>query len=65
MLKNIKKARKASKAHYVSGQEVRQQRMKFSILATDVWAVGNENYPKEKKKLNILLEIATSQTDVR
>lgn len=57
--------RKASRAHDASGHEDRWQSMKFSVLATDVWTMGKENYPKEEMKLCILLEIATSQIDAR
>ena len=59
------RVRKASKAPDASGHEYRWQRMKFSVLATDVWAVGKENYPKGGMKLCILLEIATSQIGAR
>lgn len=51
MLKNIKRARKASKARYVSGQEVRQQRMKFSMLElmSELWR--RKIIQKEKKEI--------------
>lgn len=59
------RVRKTSKAHDVSGHEYRWQRMKFSVLATDVWAMGKENCPKGEMKWCIVLEIATSQIDAR